>query len=105
MADEIKFSENGTQFTLLYKDEKIPFETRLLGELNISKISFHPAEVFVVVILQLNFKFFGFFWFINSLIKSISLWLSLLPLSILFCKYILLLFMILFSLACKLYNF
>ena len=37
-ADEIKFSENGTQFTLLYKDEKIPFETRLLGELNILNI-------------------------------------------------------------------
>lgn len=37
-ADTIQFSENGTAFTLIHGEERVAFETRLLGELNILNI-------------------------------------------------------------------
>lgn len=37
-AKDISYSPNGTKFTVVHENEEIPFETRLLGELNILNI-------------------------------------------------------------------
>ncbi len=37
-AEDIVYAGNGTKFTLVYNDERVPFETKLLGELNILNI-------------------------------------------------------------------
>ena len=38
MAKDITYGPAGTKFTVVYKDERIPFETKLLGELNVLNI-------------------------------------------------------------------
>lgn len=37
-AENIRYSENGTSFTLVHGEERVPFETKLLGKLNILNI-------------------------------------------------------------------
>jgi UDP-N-acetylmuramoyl-tripeptide--D-alanyl-D-alanine ligase len=37
-AEDIRYTPTGSSFTVVYKDERIPMETKLLGELNILNI-------------------------------------------------------------------
>ncbi len=52
-ALDIKFSPNGSTFNVLYKEEKIPFKTRLLGKHNIANIL---SAISVGIYLGISFE-------------------------------------------------
>ncbi len=53
MAKDIQYSPNGSQFNVCYKDQVVPFKTRLLGKHNIANIL---SAISVGLYLGINFE-------------------------------------------------